>query len=94
MSESTILFHFEFPLVQKVNNPDLTEFDWDLGTDPQQRLLLSKDTKRLLEVINSQAAFVYGRKNIDENIHEDATEGQKVEWKLLYRIERYPRLMS
>lgn len=31
---------------------------------------------------------------MDDTIAEDADEGQKVEWKVAYRIERYPRLIS
>lgn len=72
MSQSKIIFHFDFPLFRKVNNVILDKFDWDLGVEPDQRLILSKDTKKLLEVINNQAAFVYYRRNINGRIAEDA----------------------
>lgn len=44
----------------------LRGFDWDVNYDPNQRLYLSKNTKRMMEVINNFAATVYKRVDVKE----------------------------
>ena len=67
-------------------------FDWAISADPRQRLYLSKDTKRLMEVVNNFVATVYQRVNIDkqgrsignndpDTLFEDVKDrGQQVKW--------------
>jgi hypothetical protein len=60
-------FHFFFDLIHKPEDKEdkLKEFEWDISSDLQQRLYLSKDTTKMMEVINNFTARVYLRNNID-----------------------------
>ena len=67
-------FHFFFELLRTKVRGKLDKFDWDVNSDPKQHIYLSKDTKRLMEVVNNTTATVYIRGNIDEQgkfIEED-----------------------
>ena len=46
----------------------MSKFEWDINTEPVHRIYLSKDTKRLMEVINNFVAIVYYRVNVGENL--------------------------
>ena len=87
-------FHFTFNLIKSEENSQLDEFEWDINSDPHHRLYLSKDTTRLMEVINNFVATVYYRinktdnKNVDEPDKEDC--GQQVKWKVEFRMNRFP----
>ena len=61
-------FHFFFELIKEEPEADKKkweEFDWAINANPRQRLYLSKDTKRLMVVVNNFVAIVYRRYNID-----------------------------
>lgn len=60
-SECKLLFHFYFKMLSKKKRDYLEGFDWDVNYEPNQRLYLSRDTRRLMEVINNFAATVYTR---------------------------------
>ena len=62
-SECKLLFHFYFKMLAAKKRAYLEGFDWDVNYEPSQRLYLSKDTKRLMEVVNNFAATVYKREN-------------------------------
>ena len=70
-NECELKFHFFFDMIheQKDNNDKLYEFDWDVSSNLQQRLYLSKDTTKMMEVINNFIAKIYKRVNVltDEN---------------------------
>ena len=70
----------------------LRQFEWDIGSNSIQRLYLSKDTKYLMEVINNITATVYERNNEHPAEHPDEEEddGQSVEWKFHYQINKFP----
>ena len=61
-----MLFQFLFPLIKAIPRDKLQSFDWDINSAPVQRLWLSRDTKRLMEVINDFIATVYIRYDLDE----------------------------
>lgn len=60
-------FHFYFELLRQKTRDNLSQFEWDVNSNPKQYLYLSKDTRRLMEVINNYTATVYYRGNINEN---------------------------
>ena len=62
-----MIFHFFFDLIHKPKDAEdkLKEFDWDISSNLQQRLYLSRDTTKLMEVINNFTARVYRRQNVD-----------------------------
>ena len=62
-SSCKLRFHFFFHLLQKLDLQHLQNYDWDVNSTPQQRLYLSRDTQRLMEVINNFTATVYRRSN-------------------------------
>ena len=66
-SQINTLFHFTFPKFQNHEDEGFASNCWDINTNPRQRLYLSKDTTRLMEVINNVIGTVYIRVNIDEN---------------------------
>ena len=67
LSDCSLRFHFFFPLIRKMpENKKWQKFDWAISADPHQRLYLSKDTKRLMEVVNNFVATVYRRVNVDK----------------------------
>ena len=63
-SQCKVRFHFIFGLIKKQMLSNHYQFDWDISSDPQQRLYLSRDTMRMMEVINGFIATVYSRVNI------------------------------
>ena len=68
-SDCNLRFHFFFPLIRKIQrnySENWKKFDWNISNNPEQRLYLSKDTKRLMEVVNNFVATVYYRVNIDK----------------------------
>ena len=65
-SECKLLFHFYFKMLALRERDYLKGFDWDVNYDPNQRLYLSKDTTRMMEVINNFAATVYYRQSANE----------------------------
>ena len=75
VSECKVRFHFFFELLRQRIRDKLENFEWDVNADPKQHLYLSKDTRRLMEVVNSTTATVYIRGNIDSQgkfIEEDS----------------------
>ena len=82
------------------------QFDWAISAAPQQRLYLSKDTTRLMEVVNNFVATVYRRVNVDkqgrsignkdpDTLYEDCRDhGQQVKWQVEYRIKKFPTKLS
>lgn len=65
-TQCRVRFHFFFELLRAQKEPRLEDFEWDVNSEPRQYLYLSKDTSRLMEVVNNYTATVYKRKNIDE----------------------------
>ena len=70
-TECRVRFHFLHRLIKsKRKNEDSDEQyarqEWNLDNDTAQRLYLSKDTSRMMEVINNTFAIVYTRRNINE----------------------------
>ena len=57
-------FHFIFDIIKEIKNPMLKQFDWDVNSEPIQRLYLSRDTTKMMEVINNFIASVYYRVDI------------------------------
>ena len=103
-SNCKLLFHFIFNLIKPKDNKYLSKFEWDINAEPIHRIYLSKDTKRLMEVINNFVAIVYYRVNVDDKLRsiyhkdhendvqfEDEDNGQLVKWKVDFRIRRFPR---
>ena len=66
-SECAVRFHFLFPMIKAKYRDKLKQFDWDINSAPVQRLWLSRDTKRLMEVINDFIGTVYVRVNLNED---------------------------
>lgn len=64
-SECKVKFHFLKELIVKQEVDNLAEFDWDVNGDPQQRLYLSRDTTKLMEVINGFIGTVYYRVDVN-----------------------------
>ena len=76
-SECRVRFHFIFDIIKETKNPILNEFDWDVNSAPVQRLYLSRDTKKLMEVINNFIATVYKRVDIEPHmIDPDALDDE------------------
>lgn len=115
-SQCELLFHFYFPKIkdpppQNSNDPMMRQkYDWDVSKQPVQHLYLSKDTTKLMEVINGYIATIYIRVNKatdDSQPHEfeeadlkhmlrqrPVDNGQQVEWLELARIRAYPRMLA
>ena len=106
-SECWLRFHFLFSLIKESKNSKLVDFDWDIKSTPCQRLYLSKDTTKLMEVINNFVATVYYRVDAaDENFEQDEELcdglkpiqgddcGQQVHWKVDYHIKRFPKHLA
>ena len=51
-SECTLKFHFFFLLLRWQPDERLKAYEWDINSNLKQRLYLSKNTYRMLEVIN------------------------------------------
>ena len=66
-SECSVRFQFVFDIIRKKERDYLKDFDWDVCSTPEQRLYLSKDTTKMMEVINNFIATVYYRVNIDDD---------------------------
>ena len=49
-----------------INSTD-RQFEWDTSHKTIQRLYLSRDTKRMLEIINNAVAVIYTRSNVMES---------------------------
>ena len=64
-SECSLRFHFFFALVRQKERQSLKGFDWDVTNTPKHRLYLSKDTTKLMEVINNFIGNVYYRVDCD-----------------------------
>ena len=58
-------------MIKKNDDSGLKEFDWDVGSNLKQRLYLSRDTMKLMEVINNFTARVYKRENIVKTVKEE-----------------------
>lgn len=58
-------FHFLFSLIKESKKSSLLDFDWDIKSSPCQRLYLSRDTTKLMEVINNFVATIYYRVDVD-----------------------------
>lgn len=72
-----VRFHFFFELFRRKKHAYLEEFEWDINDNPQQFLYLSRDTKRLMEVVNNFTATVYYRVNVDEQGLVDRLDTKK-----------------
>ena len=57
-------FHFLFEKITELGQMARV-FEWGANETPEQHLYLSKNTRYLLEVINSFIATVYERENVD-----------------------------
>lgn len=66
VSECRVRFHFFFELLRQKVRDKLDQFMWDVSSNPKQHLYLSKDTRRLMEVVNNYTATIYTRGNIDD----------------------------
>ena len=70
VNECKVAFHFMHRLIKKkksANDDDLIDPEWDFGQDSIQRLYLSRNTKKLMEVINNRFAIIYKRRNVDSS---------------------------
>ena len=70
-------FHFLFEVLRQKLRDKLDGFEWDVNSNPKQYLYLSKDTNRLMEVVNNYTATVYERGNINSDgrfVEEDRDE--------------------
>ena len=104
-SSCKVRFHFFFELLRKRVKNELEIFDWNVNHAPKQRLYLSRDTMRLMEVINGTTAVVYQREDVidgetqamESEKYQDGNEidyGQQVKWKVLYRIKKFPKSLT
>ena len=75
-SSCKIRFHFFFELLRKRVKNELEIFDWNVNHSPKQRLYLSRNTMRLMEVINGTTAVVYQRKDVIDG-ETQAMESEK-----------------
>ena len=64
-SQCKVRFHFLFKMIRKSVDQSEKLCDWDINSRPVQHLHLSKDTKKIMEVINYKIATVYKRINIE-----------------------------
>ena len=110
LSECRLKFHFMFECIKQKAREDFEIFEGDISSNPVQRIYLSRDTTRLMEVINDFIATVYERSNVDDisgmsiatsksisNIAEADEEddhGQQVTWKVLYTIPSFPKVLA
>lgn len=104
INECKISFHFMHRLIRKNKTTDESWIDpeWDFGDDSVQRLYLSRNTMRLMEVINNTFAIVYNRRYVDskgeiltteesDNIEDEVADtGQQVKWLVESKITRWP----
>ena len=65
-SQCNLRFHFIFDIIKTRQKESLKDFDWDVNSAPMQRLFLSRDTTKMMEVINNFVATVYKRVNIEQ----------------------------
>ena len=66
MSDCSLKFHFMFECLKQKEREYLKIFEWDIASKPIQRIYLSRNTLRLMEVINDFIATVYVRTNVDD----------------------------
>ena len=78
-SQCEVRFHFLFPLIKTMPRQKLKSFSWDINSAPVQRLWLSKDTSRMMEVINDFIGTVYKRVDIDDTGEEIQDEENQLE---------------
>ena len=64
-SQCRLRFHFIFDIIKRRPKKHLEAFDWDVNSAPMQRLYLSRDTTKMMEVINNFIATVYRRVDVD-----------------------------
>ena len=74
-SNCKLLFHFIFKLIQENKDDSLSKMDWDIQQNPVQQLYLSKDTRRLMKVVNNFYATVYERQDVEKS--EDANVAEE-----------------
>ena len=71
MTRCKVLFTFIHRIIKKNKKEDtilddkMADLECDLSVDPVQRMYLSKNTKKMMEVINNRFAIVYERVFID-----------------------------
>ena len=108
-SECKLRFHFLFESIIAKEREYLKDFDWDVSKAPSHRLYLSKDTTKLMEVVNNFIATIFYRVNIDDtgksirSTDQDKAKlfkkieednGQQVKWKVDFRIKRFPKSLT
>ena len=76
-SECKLRFHFFFKKLAEKKRAYLKDFGWDVNNRPNQRLYLSRDTNRLMEVINNFTATVYTRCTVQERSKSISTQSLK-----------------
>lgn len=74
-----VLFTFVHKIIKKNKDESIADggaadLECDLGVDPMQRLYLSRDTERMMEVINNRFAIVYRRYYVDTERHASKDE--------------------
>lgn len=74
--------------------------DWNVDSKPVQSLYLSKDTTRLMEVVNNFFATIYERIYIEDigkksafklNGTDEDRMGEQVKWMVMHRVRRFPK---
>ena len=81
---------------------NILDAEFDFGLEAVQHLYLSRNTRRLMEVINNRFAIIYTRKNVDSSgkippkmedhgsIEDEDDCGQEVKWFVESKITRWP----
>ena len=76
-SQCRLRFHFIFDIIMRRKKQKLKDFDWDVNSAPMQRLYLSRDTTKMMEVINNFIATVYKRVDVEPHmIDPDALDDE------------------
>ena len=57
-SECKLKFHFMHDMIVPQQRDYLKKFDWDINSKPVQRLFLSRDSLRMMEVLNDFSAII------------------------------------
>ena len=88
MSEVRVAFQFVHSLIRPSSAMNTDQLDWDVAQNPKQILHLSRSTRKMMEITNDQMATIYYRDQISDE------PGQIIQWKVLKRIKKLPRLMT
>jgi hypothetical protein len=87
---------FKFELAENIKMSKIEAAKcWDSAATPTSHIYISANQKRLLEVVNRQAAIIYEiASSEDVHDHEGKFSHIRVSWKKQIYIDRFPQLLQ